>query len=269
MLIVERQRRIVERLRREGAAGIDELAEALEVSPSTVRRDLEALESEGVLARTHGGGVYLGAGGGQTPGEPGHGAGYGAPGSGGRVALAARLAEHVAEKERIGRAAAQLVEPHMTVLMDGGSTIIYAARQIRARPIQVVTNSLSIANHFERDEQVELLLAGGNLYPRTEVTVGPIATAALAALHADLLFFSLAGIWEDAAFNINLPMAEVERVMMLQAAESVMLMDSSKFGRKSLVRVCGLESVGRIITDGGVPPAWRDRLGDRLQVAEA
>ena len=131
----------------------------------------------------------------------------------------------------------------------------------------MVTNSLAIANLFKDDEQVELLVVGGNLYPRTETTVGPIASGTLADLHADILMFSLAGIYDDACFNTNLSMARLEQVMMQQATRSVLLMDSSKFGRKSLARVCGVEEIDDIITDPGVDRIWRDRLGDRLVIA--
>ena len=251
MLIAERQRKLLDILKARKAAQLDELAQALGVSGSTVRRDLEAMESEGQVRRTHGGALYVGQE--RTPGPT--------------WALAARMQEHPEAKQAIGAYAASLVQPGMTLLLDGGSTVVYAARQITARPLQVVTTSLPIANLFKDDEQVELLMVGGSLYPRTEVTVGAIATGTLAELHADLLFFSLGGIYEQAAFNINLSMARVEQVMMQQATRSIMLMDASKFGRKSLVRVCGLEDVEHIVTDAGIDPAWQDRLGERLVVA--
>jgi len=155
----------------------------------------------------------------------------------------------------------------MTVLLDGGSTVYIAAQQITARPLQVVTNSLLVAQHFADDEQVELMLIGGNLYPRSGVMVGPIATRCLHDLHADLLLFSLAGIYEDGCYNQNLAMAEVEQVMVRQAARSVMLMDASKFGRKSLAKVCEAEQVEQIITDSGVSDRFRRQFGDRLLIA--
>lgn len=256
MLIIERQQRLVDILRSRRAAQLDDLAGELDVSASTVRRDLEALEAEGYARRTHGGAVYTGD---DTPRGP-------------TLALAGRMTERNEQKQAIARAAAEMVQPHMTLLLDGGSTVIFAARAIAARPIQVVTNSLSIANHFKDDEQVELLTIGGTLYPRTEVMVGPIALRALEELHADLLFFSLAGLFEHggepAGFNLNHDMALVEQAMMRQATRSVMLMDSSKFGRKSLVRVCGVHEVDRIVTDDQVGEAWERRLGERLLVAE-
>ena len=149
---------------------------------------------------------------------------------------------------------------------DGGTTVIYAARQITARPIQVVTNSLAIGHLFADDDQAEVMLIGGNLYPRTGVCVGPMATGSLADLHADLCLFSLAGIFENEGYNINLPMAQVEQVMLQQATRSVILMDASKFGRKSLVRVCSLDEVDQIVTDGNIDQTWSQRLGDRLHV---
>ncbi len=251
MLIIERQKQLIEILRQRQAAELDELAAELGVSTSTVRRDLEALEQRGLVQRTHGGAVFNAE---STPAQPG-------------VALATRMTEHVAAKRAIGRYAASLVRPQMTLLLDGGSTVVFAAQQITARPIQVVTTSLSIAQLFKDDDRVETLLVGGTLYPRTEVTVGPITTGTLADLHADLLLFSLAGVYHDAAFNLNFQLASVEQVMMQQATRSVLLMDSSKFGRKSLVRVCGLDDVDQIVTDASIDDAWRAHVGDRLVIA--
>lgn len=252
MLIVERQQLLLDMLRQRKAAQLEELAREVGVSSSTVRRDLEALEQRGLIRRTHGGAVYEEQR--DLAGQP-------------TAPLAARMTECVEGKLAIARYVDSIVQPQMTLLMDGGSTVIYAAKQITARPLQIVTNSLSVANIFADDEQVELLVVGGSLYGRTGVLIGPIATGCLAELHADLLLFSLGGIYGDAAFNFNLTMVQVEQVMMQQAAESVMLMDSSKFGRKSLVRVCGLDEVSQIVTDSGVDPAWRQQLGDRLVVA--
>lgn len=267
MLIVERQQRVLDILQAQQAAQLDDLAQRLGVSASTIRRDLDALERKGLVERTHGGAVYRGdkADSAAAPAAASNGNGGATQGN---IVLAERMKEHVAAKRAIGIYAAAQIQPHMTLLLDGGSTVIYAAQQIRARPLQVVTSSLSIANLFADDDQVELLLIGGNLYPRTGVMVGPIATGCLADLYADLALFSLAGIYDDAAFNINLPMVQVEQAMMRQATRSLMLMDSTKFGRKSLVRVCGLSEVDQIVTDAGVSDAWRQQLGERLVVAD-
>lgn len=256
MLIVERQQKVLDLLRQRRTVQLEDVARELDVSVSTVRRDLEVLEEQGLVERTHGGAIYRGdVAGIATTAHPN--------------SLSERMTEHVEQKQAIGAAAAALVKPHMTVFLDGGSTVVYAARQITARPIQVVTNSLAIAGIFADEEQVELLIVGGNLYPRTGVTIGPIATGCLAELHADLLLFSVAGIFGDAAFNTNMAMAEVEQAMMRQAARCVLLMDSSKFNRKSLTRVCSVSEVDLIITDPGVTQEWREQLGERLQITSA
>lgn len=258
LLIVERQQRELQILRDRRSATFEALAEELGVSPSTVRRDIEALEEQGMVERTHGGAIFKG----DQPADPP------APTSNAASAsLASRLNEQVEAKQAIGRAAASLVQPGMTLLLDGGSTVVFAAREITARPLQIVTNSLTIANLFLDQEQVELVVLGGLLYPRLNVMFGPITTGCLADLHADLLFFSLAGIHGDAGFNINLSLANVEQMMLQQAAKSVMLMDATKFDRKSLVRVCSTSEVDHIITDAAIDQAWRDKLGEQLIVA--
>jgi len=255
MLIVERQLKAIEILQQRKTVQLEELSRELGVSVSTIRRDVEQFEQQGMVERTHGGVIYRGP-------EPQESARIGHSGSHGE-----RMSEFVDQKKAIGKQAATLVKPQMTVLMDGGSTVVYAAMQITARPIQVVTNSLVIANLFADDEQIELLMIGGNLYPRTGVTIGPIANGCLADLHADLLLFSVAGFLDGAAYNVNMTMAEVEQSMMRQASTCALLMDSNKFGRKSLVRVCGAEELDHIITDSDIDQSWRDQLGDRLTVA--
>ncbi len=259
MLIIERQQRLLDLLKARQTASLDELSRELDVSASTIRRDLEVMEKHGQVRRTHGGAVYEGEsvanGGVVSPTAP-------------HPSLAMRMKSQVAAKLAIGRVAAAMVEPNMTLLLDGGSTVIVAAQQITARPIQVVTNSLSIAQHFKDDESAELILAGGTLYPRSEVTTGPLCRGTLLELHADLVFMSLAGIFGEEAFNINMAMASVEQAMMRQATRSVLLMDSSKFGRRSLARVASLAEFDEIITDSGIHETWRERLGSRLTIAE-
>ncbi len=253
MLIVQRQQRLLELLAARQTASLEDLSRALEVSASTVRRDLEALEKRGAVERTHGGAVYKGqprANGGPSP----------------HPSLATRMRENTVAKRAIGAAAAAMVEPNMTVMLDGGSTVVIAAEQITARPIQIVTNSLSIAQLFKDDESAEIVLAGGTLYPRTEVTTGALCRGTLAELHADITFMSLAGIYGDDAFNINMAMANVEQVMMRQATRCVLLMDATKFGRRSLARVASLSAFDRIITDGAIDDTWREHLGEQLVV---
>jgi DeoR/GlpR family transcriptional regulator of sugar metabolism len=252
LLIVERQSRLLEIIRHKQVADLAELCQNLAVSISTVRRDLEALEEQGLVQRTHGGVIYRG----DVEVKPAY-----------VNALTSRMRENVEAKKAIGRYAASLVQPSMTLLMDAGSTVIYAAQAITVRPIQVVTTSLSIANHYVDDEQVELTLIGGNLYPRTGAMIGTLARQCLRELHADLCLFSLAAIDQKAAYNINLEMSHIEQMMMERVNQTVMLMDATKFGGKSLVKVCDVEEIDLIVTDASIDKLWLDRMGGRMFVA--
>ncbi len=246
MLIVDRQKRLLEILQRRKSAQFEEMAEALGVSASTVRRDLDLLQSQGLVETTRGGAVYRN---GATP------------------ALDQRMAEQVPAKQIIGRAAAALVHPEMTLFLDGGTTMFYTAQQITARPLQIITNSLTIASHFANDEKVELLMLGGLLYPRTGVLVGAIAAQSLKEIHADLMLFSVAGVYEGDAYNSNLEMAFIEKAAMRRAARKILLVDSNKFGRKSLAHVCRLDELDQIVTDDAIAAEHRAVLGPRLLVA--
>ncbi len=122
MLIVERQKKLLDIIKEQKTAQLETLAETLAVSSSTVRRDVEALEQQGLVERTHGGVMFR-------------------PRSTASLALEERLREQIDAKRAIGSVAAKLVEPGMTVYIDGGSTLQYCIEQIDARPLQVVTNS--------------------------------------------------------------------------------------------------------------------------------
>jgi DeoR/GlpR family transcriptional regulator of sugar metabolism len=136
----------------------------------------------------------------------------------------------------------------------------------------VVTNSLPIANLLAQQSNIELILIGGYLYPRTGVALGPLATAALAELHVPRLIMGTGGITEKGLFNSNTLLVESER-MMLQAAEEVWVVaDSSKFGRSALAYLCELSKVTRLIVDGGLDDHWRGVIhgaGIELTIADS
>src|SRR5439155_26083163 len=95
---------------------------------------------------------------------------------------------HVDAKRKIARAARSLVKPGETILLDGGTTTFYLAQELLGLPLQLITNSLPIANLFLNDERVELILTGGLMYPRYGVLLGPMAENALSAIHTKTLF---------------------------------------------------------------------------------
>lgn len=235
----ERRQQLSEVLARRGYADLSLLVSELGVSESTVRRDLSLLEEEGIVRRTHGGAVFV---------------------SDRFVALnyAAREVTAVPEKEMIGRAAAGLLQDGQTILLDGGTTTFQVARNLLSRTMQVVTNSVPIANLLHSAPNIELIFVGGYIYPRTGVALGPYAQQMLSSLHVDVAVMGVAGITEDALYNANVLMVEAELQMMRSAGEVILVADSSKFGKRALVRLGGWEMVDRVVSDNALEGRWQD-----------
>ena len=237
----ERRRQLSEFLARQGYADLSSLACELGVSESTVRRDLSQLEEEGVVRRTHGGAVFVSD----------------------RFSVlnyADRETAAVKEKEAIGRVGAALVADGETILLDGGTTTYQVAWHLRARPLQVVTNSLPIASLLSNSAGIELIFVGGYIYPRTGVALGPIAQQTLASLNVSKAFMGLAGITPEALYNANMLMVEAERQMMRCADEVIVVADHSKFGKRGLAQLGGWELIDRVVTDAQLDPPWPEVL---------
>jgi DeoR family transcriptional regulator, fructose operon transcriptional repressor len=246
MLIAERQNRLKELLAQRGISDLETLSAALSVSQSTIRRDLESLEAEGVVKRTYGGVIWVADR--NSPTRP--------------YAFDQRMGYQLDAKRSIARAARSLVQPGQTILIDGGTSTFYLAQELAGLPLQLVTNSLPIANVFLNDENVELILTGGLLYPRYGVMLGPMAESVLANIHTTRMFFSVAGVHDGALYNQNLLLVQAEQRMMQQTQQVILLADSSKFGQQALVRLCGLDDIDIIVSDAGLSEAWRRQIRD-------
>jgi len=229
-MVETRRQRLLEMINRRGFATLAELVAGLGVSESTVRRDLEALDQAGLARRTHGG-AFCSA---ELRSMP---------------ALEDRVGSMAAEKQTIGKAAAALVADSESVLIDGGTTTLEVARALVGRPLQIVTNSLPIASLVTGQPGTDLVLIGGYVYPRTGVAMGPMAIAALAELRVHHVFLGAAGIMPDGIYNSNTILVDTQRQMMKVAQNVVVVADRTKFGKPSLSRLCGLNEIGRIVTD--------------------
>ncbi|RLS30683.1 MAG: DeoR/GlpR transcriptional regulator [Planctomycetota bacterium] len=237
----QRRSRLIDFIRSRGFAALDELVRELGVSESTIRRDLDALEEQGTVRRTHGGVLPAGT--------------------------VHRLAEfderqpaHWAAKRAIAAAAAERIDDGETVLLDGGTTTYEVARLLVGRSIQVVTNSLPVANLFASESRADLVLLGGYVSPRTGVCLGPYANELLGRLHVTTTVLSAAGITAEGLYNAHLLLAETEQAMLRAAGRVFVVADSSKFGRKSLTFVSGLDSIDLVVSDSGLGPQWRQQM---------
>ena len=237
----ERRSRLLDLIRVRGFAALDELVRELGVSESTVRRDLDALEEQGSARRTHGGVLYAG-------GMP-------------RLAeFDERQPANWAAKRAIAAMAAEAIGDGETVLLDGGTTTYEVARLLVGRSLQVVTNSLPVANLFASESRTDLVLLGGYVSPRTGVCLGPYANELLGRLHVTTTVLSAAGIAEEGLFNAHLLLAETEQAMLRAAGRVIVVADSSKFGRKSLTLVAPLSEIDAFVSDDALAAEWRSRI---------
>jgi DeoR/GlpR family transcriptional regulator of sugar metabolism len=237
----ERRSRLLDMIRIRGFAALEELVRELGVSESTVRRDLDALEEQGAAKRTHGGVLY----------------------SGGMPRLAEfdeRQPANWAAKRAIATRAADMIGDGETVLLDGGTTTYEVARLLVGRSLQVVTNSLPVANLFASEARTDLVLLGGYVSPRTGVCLGPYANELLGRLHVTTTVLSAAGIAEEGLFNAHLLLAETEQAMLRAAGRVIVVADSSKFGRKSLTLVSGLDAIDVFVSDDALADAWKKTI---------
>jgi len=156
--------------------------------------------------------------------------------------------------------AASLVEDGQTVLLGGGSTVVEVARNLTERPIQVVTNSIPVAQVFWDSKQVEVTLTGGYLFPRAGVELGPICEKMLNSVSADILFIGIRGITEVGISDSNSLIVESIRSMIRAAHKVVVVADHSKFGRNAMIHVADLSDLDQIVTDIQTAPEFQEIL---------
>ncbi len=244
----ERKRKIVQLVESEGRVTVSDLVKRFGLSEVTVRSDLEALATAGALVRVHGGAV--------RPEDPTH-----------DHPLNFKETQHHAEKVRIGRAAAALVRPGQTIILDSGTSTIEIARQIKGQntnPLAVITNALPIALELCSMPQTTVIMLGGILRPLSYSLVGPQAEHEMSRLNADHAFLGVAGI--DPEMGLSTPdilEAHLNAVMIRVAQEVTVVTDSSKFRQRTLSVISKMDSIHRVITDDQVDHAIVASLRNR------
>jgi DeoR family transcriptional regulator, fructose operon transcriptional repressor len=253
VLAEERRQRVLDLVSRRGFVSLTDLHDAVGVSESTLRRDLDYWHQQGALRRTHGGAIYVG----DAVSLP---------------ALEERAASQLEEKRAVAKEAAARVQDGDAVLLDGGTTTFEVARLLVGRPLQVVTNSLPIAALFANDRETDLVMLGGYVYPKTGVALGPMTVRMLEDVHVHQLVMSVGGLTAKGLFNSNLLLVETERQMLRSADEVVVVADHTKVGRAALAFLCDFAAVDTLILDAGLTPGQRamlERTETRLIIAGA
>lgn len=234
MLAQQRHSAIIAEVQAKGSAQVQELAELLDVSPMTIRRDLAELDAQGLLSRVHGGATVS-----DSAYEP---------------VFAEKTMLNAEEKVAIARAAAHLVNSGQTIAIAGGSTCVRLAQEVATRAeltnLTIITNSLPVSDvfHGAKDARVKVLLIGGERTP-SDAFVGPLAEASLENLSADLLFFGAHGVDERGFHTPNLSEASTNRALMSGAREVAALFDASKWGVAGLSRFASWSEVNTVVTD--------------------
>ncbi|GAB3924755.1 DeoR/GlpR family DNA-binding transcription regulator [Mucilaginibacter myungsuensis] len=233
--LAERHQFILNKLKKEGNLNVVELCQELKVSSVTIRKDLKVLEDKNLLFRTHGGATltnpYI-------------------------VDRPVNEKEKVqsTEKLKIAAAAAGLVEDNDSVIIASGTTMQYLAKSLPPRMgLTVITSALNVALELLKYPTVEVMQLGGLLRKSSSSVTGTYAEQILADFFCSKLFLGVDGIDLDFGLTTTNAMeAQLNRQMIKVSQKTIVLCDSTKFGRRGFGKICGLEDIDHIITDSGV-----------------
>jgi DeoR family transcriptional regulator of aga operon len=236
-----RQSEIIDLLQDKERVNVAGLAERFGVSPMTIRRDLRLLEEEGLLVRTHGGGILSG-----------------------KLHFLQQAFPHYAvtpQKAAIGKLAASLVAPGQKVMVDTGTTALEVARNLpRDSNITVATTSLCVLQELY-GSPLQVLLFGGYARKEFPSLYGPLTEAMMKSFHVDILFIGCDGANSKSGFyTSDLHISSLEQQMITIATRVVVVTESWKFGREAFVRFATPEQVHTLVTDAGLSPADRTNL---------
>jgi DeoR family transcriptional regulator, aga operon transcriptional repressor len=235
LLIDERRQHILSLVHSHGRVLVGELSRNLGISQITIRKDLEHLQSKGLVQRTHGGALRMQS---SALFDP---------------TLQEKQKQHSHEKQRIAAAAAKMVNEGQCVLLDSGTTTTAIGHELRRfSQLTVITNAMNIAAALT-STNFEVILIGGILRRNSFSLVGPLAEDVLKEMHADILFLGVDGF--DAEVGLTTPNfleSRVNRAMVKAARRVVAVCDSTKFGRRSLSRIVPPDSIHCVITDRGI-----------------
>ena len=245
---LKRRSVILDLLEKLGDLSVNHLSSKFNVSEVTIRNDLTKLEEKGLLIRTRGGAIK------KVPIT------Y-------DLSLNQRVNKNKKEKQRIGIAAMNFVKDGYTIVIDSGSTTLEVAKNLNSfKNLKLITNSLPIADHVSEFKDVEVIVPGGIMRTEMRSMVGPMAERNLLNYYCDIAFIGVDGI--DTEHGIYTPViheASLCRTMMEISNKVVVVCDSSKFLKKSFVKIAPMKHVDVIITDAGIPAAEKKKL-ERMNI---
>lgn len=242
MLKADRMAAILKNIAEDGSVDVARISADLAVSPATLRRDLKALQEQGLLVRTHGGAV--------------------ASGVGFELPLRHREARHQPEKRAIGRLAASLVPEGAVVGMTGGTTATEVARALpNDAGITVVTNALNIAAELVLRPSMRVVVVGGAARHASYELIGPAAELVIERYHLDVSFIGIDGLTvEEGCSTYDEMEAHTDHAFIRRARRTIVIADSTKLGKRTFARICRTDEMDDLVTDSGAEPDFLDRL---------
>ncbi|MFT4094388.1 MAG: DeoR/GlpR family DNA-binding transcription regulator [Niabella sp.] len=241
--LFERHQHIIELIKKEGNVKVTELCSSLNVSSVTIRKDLQLLEDKQLLYRTHGG---------ATLSNP-----YIADRH-----VDEKVALQASEKQRIGEYASRLIEPNDCILIASGTTVQFFAKNLIAKDnLTVVTSALNVALELMHHQNVEVIQLGGLMRKTSASVTGIYAENILQDFSCSKLFLGVDGIDLDFGLTTSNMMEALLNKKMIQASQkTILLADSSKFGKRGFGKICGLDDIEQIITDSNISEHTVDTL---------
>jgi DeoR family transcriptional regulator, aga operon transcriptional repressor len=228
----KRHNHILSQLKAHGFVTVVELSKAMHVSEATIRRDLRNLEVRNLLFRTHGG-----------ANPPSHRV-YDRP-------VSEKAKQHSGEKERIGRAAAAMVDANDSIILGSGTTVMQVAKHLPGHSnLTVITSAVNVALELSHNTGIEIIQLGGMVRLTSTSTVGPTAETMMQAYSCRKLFLGVDGLeLNHGLTTTNVLEANLNQYMIAAAHETIVVTDSSKFGLRGFSQVCTLDRIDKVITD--------------------
>jgi DeoR/GlpR family transcriptional regulator of sugar metabolism len=245
VLLAERQRKIVDLVNERSSVRVTELSKIFAVTEETIRRDLEKLEKENLLMRSHGGAVSIEKDQSET-------------------SYLEREITNAAEKKSIAVEAIRSIEPGDQIVLDASTTAWYVAKELPDMPLTVLTNSIKVAIELSKKEQVKVISTGGILLSKSLSYVGPLAERSLSMYHVNKAFISCKGVHlEKGLSDFNESQALLKKQMVEIADETILMVDFSKFGTRAFSHIGSLSTINCIITDSNIDEQTRKQLEEK------
>lgn len=247
MFAEERRNEILNLIESGKPVKVGDLSQRFGVSESTIRRDLQELENGGVIQRTHGGAISV-----QSSFE---------------LSYQEKEVRNFEEKQKIAKAAAELVKDGESVFLDSGTTTLQIALALRGKSITIATNSMDVAQVFSDDSSVEVIVLGGSLRKSIRSLVGYLTNEMLGRLHFDKVFLAANAVDPELGVTTpNLLEAETKSHMVRAGKEVILVMDHSKIWEKSMCKICSLDEINLLLTDDGLEDSEVKGLSQYVQV---